>query len=104
MSEDRFDELMRKFLVGELSIWDLCNEFGCSTAFRDYINVLQNKYDDLIFQVENKYEGETRHDTAKRFIQMSQGSHDTSSEECWCAPEIELAGDGSKIIVHNEPH
>jgi hypothetical protein len=32
------------------------------------IKELEEKYHDLLFQVESKFPGESRHDTAKRFI------------------------------------
>lgn len=40
------------------------------------IKVLKDKYHELIMAVGNKYEGETRHETAKRYIQEAEKPND----------------------------
>ncbi len=39
---------------------------------RDRFNLLMRRYNDLLMCVEDNYEGETRHETAKRMIQERQ--------------------------------
>ena len=41
-------------------------------TLKDELAKLQEKYSDLIMQVSKKYPGETRHDTAKRYIILSE--------------------------------
>jgi len=43
-----------------------------SVPKEDDLESVRNKYNQLIMAVENKYEGETRHETALRLIQESQ--------------------------------
>lgn len=45
------------------------------------IGMLQSSYNELIMAVENKYDGETRHQTALRFIRDSQKSSEEPAKE-----------------------
>ncbi len=41
-------------------------------AARAYIKELEAKYNELLYQVQNKVDGETRHETAKRIIRQHE--------------------------------
>lgn len=45
-------------------------------ALREHVVAAEDQYYDLILQVENKHPGETRHETAKRYIQQVEHSGD----------------------------
>lgn len=60
-------------------------------------------YFDLIYQVQRKFKDESRHETAKRYInnQENQITHE-ESEKCWCEPVVEEYENGNKLVIHNE--
>jgi len=45
----------------------VCGESPCCDSARTILRLAQ-MYDDLIYQVANKWPGESRHETAKRYI------------------------------------
>lgn len=45
------------------------------------IKELRAKYNDLLYQVASKFPGETRHETAKRYIEQAEMSDDGPAQE-----------------------
>ena len=52
---------------------DTCMETAVNEGYwRERAEKAEDKYNELLMEVESKFPGESRHDTAKRFIRESQ--------------------------------
>ena len=63
--------------------WKELNDFIATllssrdTYWKERVESEQRKYNELLLAVGNKYEGETRHQTALRYIQNAETSNDS---------------------------
>lgn len=64
-----------------ITLDNLLNAYGISPALKDAVKQMEAKYNELIYAVGKKFTGETRHETALRYIRQSEAVIDSPQKE-----------------------
>lgn len=78
------DERVFQFLCLELPGQPMMVHMGTSHLVQDLhteLKKVRKQYDDLIYQVATVHPGESRHETAKRYIRSAEQQDDTAREQ-----------------------